>query len=110
MEFGMSSADREATAIPADQERDDYREGNPPSSLGTLLVLAWPLIISNSFTTIQIFIDRLFLSWYDVDAATAAVAANTVFWLPYILLFCTAGYVATFAAQYSGAGRPLRVG
>src|SRR5690349_15864311 len=80
------------------------------SSLGTLVALAWPLVVSNSFTTVQVFIDRLFLSWYDVDTSTAAVLANTLFWLPYALLFPTAGYVATFAAQYTGAGRPQRVG
>jgi MATE family multidrug resistance protein len=81
-----------------------------PSPLRTLLTLAWPLIVSSSFTTIQVTIDRLFLSWYNVDAATAAVPALTVFWLPFVLLYMTAGYVATFAAQYTGAGRPHRVG
>jgi multidrug resistance protein, MATE family len=80
------------------------------STMGALLALAWPLVVSNSFTTIQVFIDRLFLSWYDVDTSTAAVLANTLFWLPFALLFPTAGYVATFAAQYTGAGRPQRVG
>jgi len=82
----------------------------PRAGLGTLLALAWPLIVSSSFTTIQITIDRLFLSWYDVDAASAAVPTLTIFWLPFVLLWMTAGYVATFAAQYSGAGRPQRVG
>src|SRR5690242_16288243 len=77
-----------------------------PAPLRSLLALAWPLIVSSSFTTIQITIDRLFLSWYEVDAATASVATLVVFWLPYVLLFTTAGYVATFAAQYTGAGRP----
>jgi MATE family multidrug resistance protein len=80
------------------------------AGLGALLALAWPLVVSNSFTTVQVFIDRLFLSWYNVDTATAAVLANTLFWLPFALLFPTAGYVATFAAQYTGAGRPHRVG
>jgi multidrug resistance protein, MATE family len=93
----MSATNLEATAA-------------PPSALTALLRLAWPLVVSNSFTTVQVFIDRLFLSWYDVDTATAAVLANCLFWLPYALLFPTAGYVATFAAQYTGAGRPRRVG
>lgn len=93
------------------QLRADYVEqAGSPEPLSALLRLAWPLIVSNSFTTIQITIDRLFLSRYDVDAATASVATLVVFWLPYVLLFTTAGYVATFAAQYSGAGRPGRVG
>jgi MATE family multidrug resistance protein len=90
--------------------RADSEAAREPPPLRRLLALAWPLIVSSSFTTIQITIDRLFLSWYDVDAATAAVATLVVFWLPYVLLFMTAGYVATFAAQYSGAGRPERVG
>lgn len=80
------------------------------SGIRTLLALAWPLIVSNSFTTVQVTIDRLFLSWYDPDTSTAAVAAVMVFWLPFVLLWATAGYVGTFVAQYSGAGRPHRVG
>lgn len=82
----------------------------PTHGLRTLLALAWPLVVSNSFTTIQVTIDRLFLSWHDPDDATAAVAAVLVFWLPFVLLWATAGYVGTFVAQYSGAGRPHRVG
>jgi MATE family multidrug resistance protein len=78
--------------------------------LRALLALAWPLIVSNSFTTVQVTVDRLFLSWYDPDTATACVAAMMVFWLPFVLLWATAGYVATFVAQYSGARRPHRVG
>jgi MATE family multidrug resistance protein len=80
------------------------------AGLRALLALAWPLVVSNSFTTIQVTIDRLFLSWYTVDAATAAVSAVIVFWLPFVLLWTVAGYVATFVAQYTGAGRPQRVG
>jgi len=86
--------------------------GSPPPAHGlrTLVALAWPLVVSNSFTTVQVTIDRLFLSWHDPDEATAAVAAVMVFWLPFVLLWATAGYVGTFVAQYSGAGRPHRVG
>lgn len=80
------------------------------ASLKKLLVMAWPLIISNSFTTIQITIDRLFLSWEGADVASGATSAVMIFWLPFVLLYTTAGYVATFVAQYSGAKRPHRVG
>src|SRR5689334_2577820 len=104
----MSSSNLEAP--PAHPERQDGRQDRSQSPLASLLRLAWPLVVGNSFTTVQVFIDRLFLSWYDVDTSTAAVLANTLFWLPYALLFPTAGYVATFAAQYTGAGRPRRVG
>ena len=82
----------------------------PESSLKTLLIMAWPLIISNSFSTIQITIDRIFLSRLGMDVASGATSAMMIYWLPFILLFTTAGYVATFVAQYTGAKRPHRVG
>ncbi|HVK11311.1 MAG TPA: MATE family efflux transporter [Gemmataceae bacterium] len=82
----------------------------PPSVLRGLLALAWPLVLSNSFTTVQVTIDRWFLSRFDADMATASVAASMIFWLPFVLLWSTAGYVATFVAQYTGAGRHDRVG
>jgi MATE family, multidrug efflux pump len=106
----MSSGEAALTADGFEPRAEGMAAAREPAPLRTLLGLAWPLIVSNSFTTIQLTIDRLFLSWYDVDAATASVATLMVFWLPYVLLFITAGYVATFAAQYSGAGRPHRVG
>ena len=75
----------------------------PESSLKTLLIMAWPLIISNGFSTIQITIDRIFLSRLGMDVASGATSAMMIYWLPFILLFTTAGYVATFVAQYTGA-------
>ena len=40
----------------------------------------------------------------------ASFPAVMWFWLPFGLLQVTAGYVSTFVAQYTGAGRPERVG
>ena len=75
-----------------------------------LLKLAAPLVISQSFMTIQIAVDRVLLSRHDPDEVAAAFPAVMLFWLPFGLLQGVAGYVATFVAQYSGAGRPHRVG
>src|SRR4051812_44099291 len=80
------------------------------SSYSQVLKLAWPLIVSNSFTTIQVFVDRLFLTKYDPDAVAAATSAMMLFWIPFVLLFFTSNYVSTFVAQYTGAKRPERVG
>lgn len=108
--MGQDSTDPDGTTA----EPVAAAKGSVPTADGhglrVLLGLAWPLVVSNSFTTIQVTIDRLFLSWYDPDSATASVAAVMVFWLPFVLLWATAGYVGTFVAQYSGAGRPHRVG
>jgi multidrug resistance protein, MATE family len=75
-----------------------------------LLLLAAPLILSQSFMTVQIFVDTILLSWYDTDAMSASFPAVMWFWLPFGLLQVTAGYTSTFVAQYTGAGRPQRVG
>ena len=81
-----------------------------PGGSAELLKLAGPLIIANSFTTIQFTVDRAFLSQYNPDAMGASMPAAMIFWLGMSLLFGTAGYTSTFVAQYTGAARPQRVG
>jgi MATE family multidrug resistance protein len=75
-----------------------------------LLALALPLILSNSFMTLQIAIDRVLLTKHSSAAVGAAMAAVLFYWTPFTLLQCTANYATTFVAQYIGAGRPQRVG
>jgi MATE family multidrug resistance protein len=72
--------------------------------------LAVPLVISNSFWTIQLTLDRVMLSRQNSDAVGAALAAGVIFWTPLALFQQTASYATTFVAQYVGAGRPHRVG
>jgi MATE family multidrug resistance protein len=72
--------------------------------------LAIPLILSSSFMTLQITIDRALLSQASSDAVAAAMPAALVYWTFLTLLQNTAGYATTFVAQYTGAGRPERVG
>lgn len=81
-----------------------------PGGSRELLKLAAPLVISQSFMTVQIAVDRVLLSRHDPDEVAAAFPAVMLFWLPFGLLQGVAGYVSTFVAQYSGAGRPHRVG
>lgn len=75
-----------------------------------LLLLAGPLIVSQSFMTVQVFVDTILLSWHSRLEMTASFPAVMWFWLPFGLLQVTAGYTSTFVAQYTGAGRPQRVG
>ena len=81
-----------------------------PGGSRELLSLAAPLIVSQSFMTVQVFVDTLLLSWYDAQAMAASLPAVMWFWLPFGLLQVTAGYTSTFVAQYTGAGRSHRVG
>src|SRR5687768_4511813 len=80
------------------------------SEARNLIALAWPLILSNSFTTLQITIDRLFLSELGAEVVGGTLFAVALFWTPFVLFHFTANYVTTFVAQYTGANRPDRVG
>src|SRR4051794_26687253 len=75
-----------------------------------LLRLAWPFILSNSFWTLQILIDRVLLSRAGSEEVGAGMAAALLYWTPINLLQNTANYATTFVAQYTGAGQPRRVG
>jgi MATE family multidrug resistance protein len=75
-----------------------------------LLALAAPLIASQSFMTVQVFLDTILLAWHDQREMAASLPAVMWFWLPFGLLQVTAGYTSTFVAQYTGARRPHRVG
>jgi len=75
-----------------------------------LLTLALPLIVSQGFMTVQVFVDAILLAWHDPREMAASLPAVMWFWLLFGLLQVTAGYVSTFVAQYTGAGRPERVG
>jgi MATE family multidrug resistance protein len=72
--------------------------------------VALPLILSNSFLTLQVTIDRVLLSEYSSDAVAAAIPALLLYWTPFTLLQNVANYATTFVAQYTGAQRLHRVG
>src|SRR5262245_49946029 len=81
-----------------------------PGGGAELLRLAWPLVLSNSFWTLQLTLDRIFLGHQSSEAVGAVMAAGILFWTPLLLFQYTANYATTFVAQYVGAGRPHRVG
>jgi MATE family multidrug resistance protein len=90
-----------ATPAPDSQRLGGSRE---------LLALALPLIVSQGFMTVQVFVDTILLSWHDPREMAASFPAVMWYWMLFGLLQVTAGYVSTFVAQYTGAGRPHRVG
>src|SRR6266508_5576075 len=57
--------------------------------LRELAKLAWPLILSSSFLTIQFFLDAVFLTWYHTDAAGAVMVSAVLFWTFFVLLQTT---------------------
>lgn len=96
----MQSANQESSE-PGMMPRGNWRE---------VLRLALPLILANSFWTLQITIDRVMLAKHSSDELAAAMPAAMVFWTLLTLLQSTAAYATTFVAQYYGASRYHRVG
>jgi multidrug resistance protein, MATE family len=78
--------------------------------LWDLLRIAAPLMLGNLFYSLQILVDRIFLSRFDPEAPAATLAAAMVAWVPICFLQTTAGFAVTFVAQYVGAGRTREVG
>ena len=81
-----------------------------PGGSRELLKLALPLIVSQSFMTVQVFVDTVLLSRHDPLEMAASFPAVMWYWLFFGVLQVTAGYTSTFVAQYTGAKRPHRVG
>jgi MATE family multidrug resistance protein len=75
-----------------------------------VLQVGAPLILSHLSFTAQIFLDRLFLTWYAAEAVAGAVTGIFVVYSVVGLCVGTGEYATTFIAQYLGAGRPRRVG
>ncbi len=75
-----------------------------------ILILAWPLIISNSFWNLQLTIDRIFLGMYSTEALGAAMTVMGVFWVPMALLQQTSSYITAFVSQYLGAKEHDKIG
>lgn len=109
----MAGMSIEALETPADERPaipDPAIPDPTAGSSGELLKLALPLIVSQSFMTVQVFVDTVLLSWHNPDEMAASFPAVMWFWLAFGFLQVTAGYTSTFVAQYTGANRPNRVG
>jgi multidrug resistance protein, MATE family len=81
-----------------------------PGGGRAVLVVAYPLILSQMSFTLQTFVDRLFLTWYSAEAVAGAVTGLFATWGLIGLFIGTGEYLTTFVAQYSGAGRRERIG
>ncbi len=86
------------------------RRWNEQGGYRELLVLAVPLILSTGSWSILHFVDRMFLSWYDVDCLAASLPGGVMSFSLSAFFLGTATYANTFVAQYNGAGRPERIG
>lgn len=75
-----------------------------------VLLIALPMVISTSFTSVMHFIDRMFLTWHSSEAMAASMQAGLAQWTLICFAFGVASYVNSFVAQYHGAGHDERIG
>ncbi len=98
----------------SDAETATARPPGPWSAAGgyrEVLAVAVPLVLSTGATTLQHFIDRLFLNWWHSPEALAAAMPAGLLNFTFLSVFLGAAtYTGTFVAQYHGAGRPEKVG
>src|SRR5438552_8259995 len=81
-----------------------------PGGMAEVLSIAYPLILSQMSFTVQVFVDRLFLTWYSREAVAGAVMGLIATWSVVGVFLGTGEYLTTFVAQYFGAGRSERIG
>ncbi|MFA5291584.1 MAG: MATE family efflux transporter [Phycisphaerae bacterium] len=75
-----------------------------------VLKIAFPLILSTSAMTLQMFVDRVFLMWYDQNAMSAAMLGGILSFVFFSFFLGTASYANTFVSQYDGAKMKNRIG
>lgn len=75
-----------------------------------VITLALPLVVSTSSWTLMLFIDRVFLSWYDPHALAASMPSSMLAFTLICFFLGIASYANTFVAQYFGAGHSERIG
>ena len=81
-----------------------------PDGYRAILSVGLPLVISMFSTSVMLFVDRLFLSLYSLDAIAAVMPAALAA-ISFLFFFMgTAGYTTVIVAQYIGSGAPHRVG
>ena len=84
------------------------RPGAPGRSR-ELLAQALPLVVSQSFMTVQVFVDTVVLAHHEPLEMAASFPAVIWFWLPFGLLQVTAGYVSTSSCNmWYGSEKPRR--
>ncbi|REK19629.1 MAG: MATE family efflux transporter [Planctomycetota bacterium] len=81
-----------------------------PGSLGELLAVAVPLVISYGSSALMYVVDRIFLSWDSVESLAASLPAGVVHYNLCALAIGTVSYANAFVGQYEGAEQHQRVG
>ena len=78
----------------------------PPPTLGHLLNVALPIVISRASYSVMLFVNRLFLSRVGKYELAASMSGGLTSMVLSAFVEGVVGYVTALVAQYYGAGRP----
>ncbi len=84
------------------------KKSHAPGGMGELLVVALPMVISNSCETLMMFTTRVFLSWVRPEFMSAAMAGGLTSFMFMTFFLGLTGYSTALVAQHLGAGQPRR--
>ena len=89
---------------PAPHAADNAKDGG----IRETLHIALPMVLSLSFDTLMVFVDRLFLSRLGPEYMSASLAGGNANFMMLTLFMGLLGYTTAMVAQNLGAGRPER--
>jgi len=76
-----------------------------PGSIGVLLPIAFPMVVSQAAETLMMFVDRLFLARLGPEYISAAMTGGLTAFMCMTFFIGTIGYTTALVAQYLGAQR-----
>ena len=79
-----------------------------PASLRAILIIALPMVVSQASETINLFVDRLFLSRLGEAYLAGAMSGGLTAFTGFSLFAAAVGYVNAITAQYYGAQKYRR--
>ncbi|WP_461208742.1 MATE family efflux transporter [Desulfocurvus sp. DL9XJH121] len=86
------------------------RRWSAPNGYRRVLDIGLPLMASMISATVTQFTDRMFLGRYSLDALAASLSGSLSNFTLMALFMGIVSYVNVFVAQYTGQGRPERLG
>jgi MATE family multidrug resistance protein len=81
-----------------------------PGSMGELIAIAFPLVVSNGCETLMMFTDRLFLARLGPQYMSAAMGGGLTAFMFTTFFVGLIGYANALVAQYLGSGQLRRCG
>jgi len=81
------------------------RHWHGPGGIAALIPIAVPMILSNIFDTVMMFMDRLYLSYVGKEHMAACMSAGLTAWSCMVFFVGVISYVSAMVARSYGAGK-----